>query len=58
MTILNKYKRWNPLLLIDEKNIWDFVLDKSTTIESNNGSEKCVDIDFSQKVNYNKRNSN
>ena len=49
MTILNKYKRWNPLLLIDEKNIWDFVLDKNTTIESNKEIEKCVDIDFSQK---------
>ena len=29
MSILNKYKRWNPLLILSKKNIWDFVLSKN-----------------------------
>lgn len=39
MSILNKYKRWNPLLVLSKKNIWDFVLNK------NNQSNNINDID-------------
>lgn len=50
MTILNKYKRWNPLLILSKKNIWDFVLYKNDSQKNNskNGSLIC-DIDLNDK---------
>lgn len=38
MSILNKYKRWNPILTLDRRNIWDFALTQSPQKSLSNGS--------------------
>lgn len=48
MSILSKYKRWNPLFVVDESNRWDFTLFPNSINESSIENNKCVDIDFSQ----------
>lgn len=47
MTILNKYKRWNPLLILSKKNIWDFVLTKNNFQKNNSKDNLCSIIDVS-----------
>ena len=45
MSILNKYKRWNPKLVIITNNIFDFVLSKNSTKSNfplNKLTEKCL----------------
>ena len=45
MSILNKYKRWKPMLVLDTSKVCDFVLsqDNSQTIDLNgNLTEKCL----------------
>ena len=48
MTILNKYKKWDRSLIINESNILDFILSKDNVSYSNDNKNICTCIDITE----------
>ena len=50
MAILNKYKKWNTTLKINNKNRWDFILSSKSILGKDDYTDLCSLIDFSNPL--------
>lgn len=52
MSILGKYKRWNPLIVLNNKNVWDFCITQSTNTCNNIYDKHCVNTKLSAYIDF------